>query len=390
MHILLHIGLAKTGTTALQNFLYEHRDELESRGIYYPTHQAMGQLRGMNHRIVLSHIAIEALAQGSIPGNAFPENALKQNPNRLKAPFDRFWTTTLNHIRTRKPKLLILSCEGLGQPFEATASPGALIQLRSLLEAALTTAGHAPKEISSRTTVIAYLRSPLPHLKSRAQQKFRFQTEVSASTLFPPIDAIFESYEHVFNQPVSVQSADRSALINGDSVADFVYKYVPDALDLLKSGPSVYGTNQSLDTATLWALNQWLAQSPQWIPKALYPPLRARMKNMCFEYSQKHCLFERYPLYLNRSINWAGQQQTMLYKKLACRYGLSFEPWGSDSDTEITKHTPLDRRHFRMEDIFDISEDAHKESKRILRMLYRKSHLIGLALSAKRILKWAH
>lgn len=35
-HIILHVGMHKTGTTTIQNTLFENRDELEKAGIYYP------------------------------------------------------------------------------------------------------------------------------------------------------------------------------------------------------------------------------------------------------------------------------------------------------------------------------------------------------------------
>ena len=43
---IIHIGAPKTGSTAIQNFLYDHEDDLEQLGIHYPRH---GVKRGGGH-----------------------------------------------------------------------------------------------------------------------------------------------------------------------------------------------------------------------------------------------------------------------------------------------------------------------------------------------------
>lgn len=388
MRILLHIGLPKTGTTTLQQFLHTNQEQLNSRGIFYPVHQAMGRLRGINHRILLSHIAIEALARGSIPGHAFPENALKKRPIVLQKAFDRFWTSTLRQIRERKPNVLVFSCEGLCQHFEATESPNALVRLRALLEQALVAAGHPKTEVGCRTQVIAYLRSPKDHLRSLAQQKFRFHQEVSVATLLPPIESIFDAYEHVFETPMSVHSADRSALINGCSTSDFLHKYLPVALDLLPAARSNVAVNQSLDTASLWALNRRLASPPRWVPASLLPDLRARLLITCARLNKAHNLTERYPLTLTQSINWVATQQTNRYNALGARFGLTFEPWESDEQQPPGAGMHQAKINFRLNDVYEISKDAGKASDQISVILRRNSYFYALELCARKILRW--
>jgi len=48
MDLLLHVGLHKTGTTTVQEFLYKNRHELLSKGIYYPEIIA----RGHQHMLI--------------------------------------------------------------------------------------------------------------------------------------------------------------------------------------------------------------------------------------------------------------------------------------------------------------------------------------------------
>jgi len=41
--IILHIGTHKTATTSIQKFLFQHRDTLQSRGVYYPDYSLVGR-----------------------------------------------------------------------------------------------------------------------------------------------------------------------------------------------------------------------------------------------------------------------------------------------------------------------------------------------------------
>ena len=52
--LVIHIGTLKTGTTTLQNFLYENRDNLIKEGWYYPISKEYGEAYIVNGRILLN------------------------------------------------------------------------------------------------------------------------------------------------------------------------------------------------------------------------------------------------------------------------------------------------------------------------------------------------
>jgi hypothetical protein len=45
--IYLHIGIPKTGTTAIQNFFFQKREDLKNYGLLYPNTAASG--KGAEH-----------------------------------------------------------------------------------------------------------------------------------------------------------------------------------------------------------------------------------------------------------------------------------------------------------------------------------------------------
>ena len=77
----LHIGLQKTGTTSLQQFLYDNNDKLKQKGFYYPN--------SLGH---VNHIYLAASNQGPKKiddirrslGVAGPEDAKRLRDETLK------------------------------------------------------------------------------------------------------------------------------------------------------------------------------------------------------------------------------------------------------------------------------------------------------------------
>lgn len=55
--LILHAGLHKTGTTAIQSFAGCNRDELRRRGIWYPTHEPVRDIRQDSHNRLAHSLA---------------------------------------------------------------------------------------------------------------------------------------------------------------------------------------------------------------------------------------------------------------------------------------------------------------------------------------------
>lgn len=76
MHWILHIGAPKTGSTAIQRFIFDNRDQLKAQGILYPD----VSLRGYGHH------DLAFLMGGGYPDWATPQDKpLAQLSNELRA-----------------------------------------------------------------------------------------------------------------------------------------------------------------------------------------------------------------------------------------------------------------------------------------------------------------
>lgn len=97
MDLLLHVGLHKTGTSTVQNFLYNHRDELLKYKIYYPD------------------VAIHGTQHALIPANMLPDGFGKhlvlENLPKHQLNLDYHLDLLMKGLDEHKPLLTIMSSE---------------------------------------------------------------------------------------------------------------------------------------------------------------------------------------------------------------------------------------------------------------------------------------
>lgn len=143
--VVLHIGTGKTGTSAIQRFLADHRAELAAGGVLYP--RAMGPVRH-------THLGHSAKLDEHLVGSLVWQRGGHTDPAAYRAHHREALAAELREAR---PERLLFSDEGL-----YALGPVALGRLRTLLD-----------EVAVARTVLVYLRPQAEHLVSRYQQSVK-------------------------------------------------------------------------------------------------------------------------------------------------------------------------------------------------------------------------
>lgn len=174
--VILHIGLGKTGTTAIQQTLLAGADRLEQHhDIHFPVKFDDPRPFGGNHTLFLRSLfqpGAETRRPNIVAGLGSAEALAQANANlrtQFQAGFD-------NSNASR----LLLSAEGVGHFTEAS-----LANLMGWL-----------CELSDSIRVIACLRHPRHALASEIQQRLKTGSLLKNMQLFPP----YYAFEKLFSQ----------------------------------------------------------------------------------------------------------------------------------------------------------------------------------------------
>ncbi|GGL78847.1 sulfotransferase family protein [Wenxinia marina] len=202
MKVVLHCGMPKTGTSALQERLAAGRPALEAAGILYPLSP------------VISHNA-NFLMQGLVAAEDRPRYLVHSLKGRDGAALFDDW---LAKIRARLARggidTLALSAENL---WEIT-SPDPARRLRALLE----------DLGASRIEVVAYVRRPSDWYLSAAQQILRASHKVRRVRAIPYRAPIETMAAHVADPgAMRVFAFDRGAFPGGDILEHFRREALP-------------------------------------------------------------------------------------------------------------------------------------------------------------------
>lgn len=206
MKTILHIGMPKTGTTALQDCLRASRDALADRGVLYP--QNPPGCRFNNHRM---------LVFGFLPFDALPRHILSHpgyTRENYLAKYAEFLDGLYAQAEASRPGTMILSSETLFRTLDRHRAA----RLRE---------GLAP--LGGDVSVVAYLRRPSEQYLSNLQQRLRQSADLRL--LKPPI--LFrhlQSYARAFGRDaLHARVYSRDMLRNGDIVDDFLATCLPAA-----------------------------------------------------------------------------------------------------------------------------------------------------------------
>lgn len=195
--VILHIGMPKSGTTALQHTLRANRELLLRHGIIYP---AGGGLPVNHNILVVPFLAAEKLPR-------IFRQVYEGKPERRLEDVRQVIQRVAELARAKRAHTVILSGEML---FKAL-TPENVEQLRSML-----------LSIGDRITVVAYVRHPAKFYLSMAQQA------IKASSQMPepkgrPFRKVLDSYAGVGDEMI-VNAYDRDLLHAGDITQDFCKK----------------------------------------------------------------------------------------------------------------------------------------------------------------------
>lgn len=206
MKTVVHIGMPKAGSTALQTCLRASSGRLAEHGLLYPANPP--DCRFNNHRLLAAQIlAFDALPRHMKGPTGF-------SAATIDAGFDAFVAHVADQVAAQRPKGLILSAETLFRPLAADRH-----------EAIRATYGRLG---AAAPRFVAYLRKPSDRYLGGLLQTLNASTQVQ-----PPrpvaYRAVLESYEACFGAgTVSVRLYDRAHLENGDVVADFFASCLPE------------------------------------------------------------------------------------------------------------------------------------------------------------------
>lgn len=198
MKIIVHIGMPKTGSTALQDCLQASRAQLAECGLLYPRNPR--GCRFNNHRL----LAAQVLAFKNLPRHMTRRTGY--TPANIDAKVREFLATLHRQIAIERPDGLILSAESLFRRLP----PARYRDLRRTYRA-----------LGTERQFVAYLRKPSEQYLSLLQQDLRAAAGVRRPDP-PEYRKVLKSYMACFGRAaVAARLFDRAHLERGDIVADF-------------------------------------------------------------------------------------------------------------------------------------------------------------------------
>lgn len=191
---VLHIGMHKTGSSSIQDYLQTHNGKL-GNGVVY------ANLGGSNHSGPLIY--------------AFHSKEYNKSFFELRGDTDEKYNKKVVNFRklffeaiSSKYTKLFFSAEGL---IHLTTDELFLLKTELL------------NHVDS-VSIVAYIRPPKSYMESAFQQKLKGQpVEVNYKQLYPKYQMRFEKFEQVFGI-VNYSLFDKTELVGGDIVEDFCHK----------------------------------------------------------------------------------------------------------------------------------------------------------------------
>ncbi|MFK7993435.1 MAG: hypothetical protein AB8B87_04810 [Granulosicoccus sp.] len=189
--VILHIGRHKTGTTAIQRFLFQNKSLLEENGFYYPN---LG-IRGFGHHDIGSLLTRSAIA------------AADKGPDEIV----RSLRLSLENELSEQDSTIVISSESF-----QNCDPAVVMSLFDGCD----------------VEVIVYLREQVAYLLSAYAQKVQateysesletFYSETSHSTYAEFLD----KWSDACDGNIQVKNYDREELLSGNVVVDFCQSFL--------------------------------------------------------------------------------------------------------------------------------------------------------------------
>ncbi|SNR75491.1 hypothetical protein [Puniceibacterium sediminis] len=219
MKTLIHIGLPKTGSTALQHALHDAQMDLRSQGILYPDPTVP---KAYNHGL---------LAAAMMTRDELPREYRFLEESDLQERTEVFLEGLRRQIRDVPHNLLILSSEYLSR-FYLSENAEDFLKFFTDLGA-------------DQIEILVYIRRPSDYYLSASQQRLRASSQLSAQE---PRDVcgVLENFRTLFPAAdITVRLFDRNSLEEGDVVADFASNYAPNCRAALLTAAQAAWSNES-------------------------------------------------------------------------------------------------------------------------------------------------
>jgi hypothetical protein len=234
MRLILHAGMPKAGSSALQVALKRARRSLLRKGVLYPlTVPVSAVLLAPNHNFMVAGItSFERLPRHY-------RQVFAADRETLEKRFERYWKRITAQIRHHQPHTVILSGEAFSRKFTANE----VTKLKTLVS-----------PWANQIEIVFYVRRPSEYYLSSLQQRLK------ASHIVRSVKPNFyrrtiEQYGQIADK-IHVIPCVRSTLYEGDIGADFAWRLVPDCLAEIRAAAK--GTvNETLSAETMSILQSY-------------------------------------------------------------------------------------------------------------------------------------
>ena len=233
MKLLLHFGMPKAGSNAIQSVLFSNREMLLEHGILYPK-----SILGSPDRH--HHLTIPAFE-----GKRLPTTFRTLSPQEASDEFKQVWANILEQVSEVQPKLVILSTEALFRRL----SPAGAYQLHRCL-----------CQISRDIVAVAYVRQLPSFFRSLVQQRILSQGLIPPLPKSKDITDALVSYEALIGR-ANIRLFPYEA--QHDVVEDFCLLLAEYGIDRTSLVESSSRANKTLSAASMSALLSYKRSPPE-------------------------------------------------------------------------------------------------------------------------------
>ncbi len=229
MKIIIHIGMGKSGSTALQEFFSRSTEALSQQKILYPK----ASHSSINHNLLVVGISeFKKLPRGLKQYYGSDAVKARQDYQRQIRDFEA-------QIKASRPNIVLFSGEFLFRVPEDKMFSEFVDFFYGLAD---------------EVQVVAYIREPASWYLSLVQQTLK------ASGSFPPPYPIrfrpsIEAYRDAFKGQMNVVAFESSQLVEDDIITDFIHRFIPE----LSSVRSSFGnkSNESMSAEAMSILQDY-------------------------------------------------------------------------------------------------------------------------------------
>lgn len=330
MKLILHFGMPKAGSNALQQLFHARRELLLSKGVLYPE-SCVGNLDRHHH-----------LTIPAFEGKNLPTTFRKHSPNKAQKEFIQFWDHIKDQVSQTQPDLVILSTEALFRRL----SPAGAHRLYNKLT-----------QLTDDITTVAFIRQFPTYYMSLVQQRV-----LSRGTI-PPLPQSSEildalvSYEALFGSSAMRLFPYES---KRDVVEDFCTLLADYGITRGDLGSLPGRANKSLSAAATHVLFSY-RQSP---PVAEDGPLHRYSGQLSHTLKDLDSALNLSRPVLNAQSNaLLAHAAYDMEGQLKARYGLKFREASPEPDVD----TPPSRK--KLSEVQHITDVPTQESIRLLEAL---------------------